>query len=179
MNIETTSSIEATLKQIKLLLLDVDGVLTDGAITYTDQGDEIKRFSVKDGLGLRLLMDAGIRVGIITGRRSRALAARCANLGIDLLYDGVKDKVTALETILDKTGILPCETAFAGDDLPDICVMKRVGLAIAVADAAGEVRQAARLVTRNRGGDGAVREVCEQILKAKGEWNDIILRFSR
>lgn len=179
MNVETPPSLEATLNQIKLMLLDVDGVLTDGAVTYTDQGHEIKRFSVKDGLGLRLLMDAGIRVGIITGRKSQALVARCSNLGINLLYDGVKNKVAALETILAKTGFNASETAFTGDDLPDICVMKRVGLAIAVADAADEVRQAARLVTRKKGGDGAVREVCELILKARGEWNDIIVRFSR
>jgi 3-deoxy-D-manno-octulosonate 8-phosphate phosphatase (KDO 8-P phosphatase) len=179
MAIETTFSLEASLKQINLLLLDVDGVLTDGAVIYTDQGDEIKQFHVKDGLGLRLLMDAGIRVGIITGRKSGALAARCDNLGIDLLYDGVKDKVAALETILDKTGFTASETAFAGDDLPDICVMKRVGLAIAVADAADEVRQAAHLVTRQKGGGGAVREICERILKARGKWNEIIIRFSR
>ncbi|ACN15873.1 KdsC [Desulforapulum autotrophicum HRM2] len=179
MNVETHPSLEAQLKQIKLLLLDVDGVLTDGAITYTDQGDEIKRFSVKDGLGLRLLMDAGIRVGIITGRKSQALTARCNNLGINLLYDGIKNKVTALETILDTTGFNASETAFAGDDLPDICVMARVGLAIAVADATDEVKQAAHLVTRKNGGGGAVREVCELILKTRGEWNDIINRFSR
>lgn len=179
MNIKTDLNIEAILKQIRLLLLDVDGVLTDGAIIYTDQGNEIKRFSVKDGLGLRLIMDAGITVGIITGRRSRALTARCHNLGIDLVYDNVKDKVAALEAILDRTGIKANETAFAGDDLPDICVMNRIGLAIAVSDAAVEVRQAALLTTEKKGGDGAIREVCELILKARGDWEGIIRRFSQ
>lgn len=179
MKIKTKSNLEAILKQIRLLLLDVDGVLTDGAIIYTDQEREIKHFSVKDGLGLRLLMDAGVTVGIITGRKSRALTARCRNLGIDLVYDNVKDKVAALEEILGKTGIGANETAFAGDDLPDICVMNRVGLALAVSDAADETRQAARLTTEKKGGQGAVREICELILKAKGEWEEIVQRFSR
>lgn len=171
--------IKQKLRQIKLLLLDVDGVLTNGAVTYTDQGHEIKSFNVKDGLGLRLLMDAGIRVGIITGRRSQALVARCENLGIDFLYDGVKDKLSILETIFEQTGIQADQTAFAGDDLPDIGVMKIVGLALAVSDAAEEVKQTAHLITTKNGGDGAVREVCELILKAQGLWNDIVTRFSK
>ncbi len=173
------SDVQEKLSALKLLLLDVDGVLTRGTVTYTDQGDEIKSFSVKDGLGLRLLMDAGIRVGIITGRRSNALVARCSNLGIDLLFDGIKDKVSALETILAQTGIPAGQTAFAGDDLPDLCVMKRVGLAITVSDASPDVKKAARIITPQRGGEGAIRQVCEDVLKAKGLWDGIVAGFSQ
>ena len=173
------NEIKKRMKEVKLLLLDVDGVLTDGTITYNAKGQEIKSFSVKDGLGLRLLMDAGIQVGIITGRSSEALAARCKNLGIDLLFDGIKDKVKALETILKETGIKAAQTAFAGDDLPDICVMKRVGLAIAVSDASPDIMGFAHIITSKKGGQGAIREVCENILKAKGLWNDICLGFSQ
>ncbi|MBI9088265.1 MAG: HAD-IIIA family hydrolase [Desulfobacterium sp.] len=173
------SDVQEKLSNLKLLLLDVDGVLTRGTVTYTDQGDEIKSFSVKDGLGLRLLMDAGIRVGIITGRRSNALVARCNNLGIDLLFDGIIDKVSALEAILAQTGITAGETAFAGDDLPDLCVMKRVGLAITVFDASPDVKKVARIITPQRGGEGAIRQVCEDVLKSKGLWDGIVARFSQ
>ena len=161
------------LAAIKLLLLDVDGVLTDGSITYTDSGEEIKQFSAKDGLGLRLLMKSGVRVGIITGRQSDALLYRCRNLGIDLVFDGVKhDKTNAFETVLKETGLTASETAFAGDDLPDIPVMKMAGVGFAVADAADEVIENSDITTLRPGGRGAVREISEQILKAKGKWRD-------
>lgn len=173
------NEIEKRMRKVKLLLLDVDGVLTNGTITYNARGEEIKEFSVKDGLGLRLLMDAGIQVGIITGRSSEALAARCKDLGIDLLFDGIKDKVKALETILKQTGIEAAQTAFAGDDLPDICVMKRVGLAITVSDASADVMGFAHIITSKKGGKGAIREVCENILKAKGLWDNILMGFSQ
>jgi len=173
------NEIEKKMRKVKLLLLDVDGVLTNGTITYNAKGKEIKSFSVKDGLGLRLLMDAGIQVGIITGRSSEALAARCKDLGIDLLFDGIKDKVKALETILKQTGIEAAQTAFAGDDLPDICVMKRVGLAITVSDASPDVMGFAHIITSKKGGKGAIREVCENILKAKGRWDNILMGFSQ
>jgi len=173
------NEIEKKMRKVKLLLLDVDGVLTNGTITYNAKGKEIKSFSVKDGLGLRLLMDAGIQVGIITGRSSEALAARCKDLGIDLLFDGIKDKVKALETILKQTGIEASQTAFAGDDLPDICVMKRVGLAITVSDASPDVMGFAHIITSKKGGKGAIREVCENILKAKGRWDNILMGFSQ
>jgi len=173
------NEIEKKMRKVKLLLLDVDGVLTNGTITYNAKGKEIKSFSVKDGLGLRLLMDAGIQVGIITGRSSEALAARCKDLGIDLLFDGIKDKVKALETILKQTGIEAAQTAFAGDDLPDICVMKRVGLAITASDASPDVMGFAHIITSKKGGKGAIREVCENILKAKGRWDNILMGFSQ
>lgn len=165
------------LKHIRLLLLDVDGVLTDGGIIYNEDGGEIKVFNAKDGLGLRLAMTAGITVGIVTGRRSKALRHRCENLGIRYLFDGVGDKVKMLPEIVAQTGIGPEQAAFVGDDLPDLPLMKRVGLAIAVADANGIVRQKADWTTRAPGGHGAVREVCEALLTAQGLWEEIIARY--
>ncbi|MBW1892424.1 MAG: HAD hydrolase family protein [Deltaproteobacteria bacterium] len=168
---------QSRLKDIRLLLLDVDGVLTDGSIIYDDQNIETKVFNVKDGLGIRLLLNAGIQVGVITGRASKALKNRCANLGIENLYDGIHDKVSALDTVLKKTGVKIGETAFIGDDLPDLSVLKKVGVSIAVRDAEETVRKHADIVTNAKGGDGAVREICEAILKAKGLWEDIIDSF--
>ena len=158
------------LSQIKLLVLDVDGVLTDGRIIYSDSGEEIKVFNVKDGFGIRLLMDAGIRVGIISGRSSSALAKRCKELGINLIYHGFSNKIQALEDILNMSSITLSHTAFMGDDILDIPVMLRVGLSIAVADASSDVLKRADMITVLKGGKGAVREVCEAILKAKGLW---------
>ena len=118
------------LKRIELLLLDVDGVLTNGDIVYHDSGTETKAFNAKDGLGIRLLRDAGIKVGIVTGRSSGALDRRCRDLGIGLVYDGVRDKVAALEDILRKTHTTTEAIAFVGDDLPDMPLMARVGLVL-------------------------------------------------
>lgn len=162
------------LSKIQLLLLDVDGVLTDGTITYTDSGSQIKQFSSRDGLGLRLLMDAGIDVGIITGRKSNALHHRCTDLKITLLFDGIRDKAAALEDICSQTGIKKQNMAFAGDDLIDLPVMKAVGTSFCVADASNDVKNHADIVTRACGGHGAVREICEMILKAKGLWQTIL-----
>jgi 3-deoxy-D-manno-octulosonate 8-phosphate phosphatase (KDO 8-P phosphatase) len=165
------------LKRIKLLLLDVDGVLTDGGIIYNDNGSETKVFNVKDGLGIRLLMKAGIHLGIVTGRRSNALYSRCKNLGIHLIYDGVRNKVDVLDELLDQTGVSAEEVAFIGDDLPDLALMKMIGLSIAVGDAHKVILDNADMVTSAKGGHGAVREACEAILKAKGLWEDILERF--
>ena len=154
--------------KIKMLLLDVDGVLTDGSIYYDYEGNEIKKFNVKDGLGLRLLMDSGIKVGIITGRKSKALSARCENLKInkDYIFDGVglADKKKAFNKILEKTSFKAKEIAYVGDDLPDIPVMEEVGFPIAVADAVKKTKDAAYYICKNKGGKGAVREVCELLL---------------
>lgn len=170
-------SITEKLKAIRLLLLDVDGVLTDGQITYTEQGYEIKSFSVRDGLGIRLAMDAGIRVGIVTARTSEAVRHRCRNLGIDLVFDGAVDKRAALETIVENTGIPAHGIAFVGDDLLDLPVMQCVGLSVAVADAHDLLLAHADMVTEKCGGRGAVREVCEDLLKAQGQWENIQSRF--
>jgi 3-deoxy-D-manno-octulosonate 8-phosphate phosphatase (KDO 8-P phosphatase) len=165
------------LKQIRLVLLDVDGVLTSGNIIYSDSGEQIKIFDVKDGLGIRLLKEAGIKVGIITGRRGKALQHRCDNLGIDLIFDGIRNKAEALDDIQAETGIPIEAMAFVGDDLPDLPAMKKVGLAVAVGDAVSLVREQAHMVTRSGGGKGAVREVSEAILKAQGLWDGLIERL--
>ena len=165
------------LKRIKLLLLDVDGVLTDGGIIYNDTGVETKVFNVKDGLGIRLLMEAGIHLGIVTGRQSNALYSRCKDLGIDLICDGVGNKIDVLDALLDQTGVSAEEVAFIGDDLPDLALMKIIGLSIAVRDAHKTILDNADMVTSAKGGHGAVREACEAILKAKGLWENILERF--
>lgn len=166
------------LSKIKLLLLDVDGVLTDGTITYTDSGEQIKSFNSKDGLGLRLLMNTGIKVGIITGRKSKALKHRCKNLGINLLFEGEINKVRALEKIIDSYKIKAKNIAFAGDDLLDISIMKKVGMAFCVADANKYVKKNSDIITTNLGGKGAVREICEIILKNQGLWDNILKQYT-
>ena len=165
---------KSKLANIELLLLDVDGVLTDGNITYSDSGEQIKSFNSKDGLGLRLLMDSGIGVGIITGRKSKALEYRCKNLGITLLFDGIKDKLKALDKITSQTGIAYKNIAFAGDDLIDLPVMQRVGVSFCVSDASLDVKNHSDIITNQKGGQAAVREICETILKAKGLWDNIL-----
>ena len=165
------------LKDIKLVILDDDGVLTNGGIIYNDNGVETKIFNVKDGLGIRLLMEAGIILCIATGRRSKALYNRCKNLGIDNIFDGVTDKAAILDLILDQSGVSASEVAFIGDDLPDLSLMKKVGISIAVADAHKTVLENADMVTSAKGGNGAVREACEAILKAQGLWENILERF--
>jgi 3-deoxy-D-manno-octulosonate 8-phosphate phosphatase (KDO 8-P phosphatase) len=169
---------ENKLNKIKLLLLDVDGVLTDGSIIYDDSGQEIKVFNVKDGLGIRLLIEAGIKVGIITGRKSEALKHRCENLGIDHIFQGVRDKSSLLDLIFKQTGSTSDETAFIGDDLLDLSIMNLVGTPIAVSDAHDSVIKKASIVTKAKGGKGAVREISEAILKAKGQWEIILKRYS-
>ena len=169
--------LQKKLKQVKLLLLDVDGVLTDGQITYTDSGEQIKSFSSKDGLGLRLLMDNHIRVGIVTGRKSNALVHRCQNLGIDLVFDGISDKAAALAIITKQTKINAQNIAFAGDDLIDLPAMIRTGVSVTVPDAPCEVKKHADMVTVASGGHGAVREICEAILKAQGVWEQLLNKY--
>ena len=169
--------IDTRLKQITLILLDVDGVLTAGQVIYNDSGQETKVFNVRDGLGIRLLIEAGLSVGIVTGRRSMALVHRCRNLGINLIKDGIRDKAAALEEILKETGVAASATAFVGDDLPDLAIMRRVGVPIAVGDAHDRVKKAAIMTTRAMGGCGAVREISERILQARGDWEPMIKRL--
>jgi len=161
---------EKRLQSIRLLLLDVDGVLTDGAIAYTEDRTETKVFNVKDGLGIRMLSQNGIETGIVTGRASSALLRRSRELGIGRVYDNVGDKGAVFETILAETGCEAAAIAFMGDDLPDLALFGKVGVSIAVADAHEAVRDRADMITAAAGGRGAVREVCDQILKARGLW---------
>ncbi|MEW5909115.1 MAG: HAD hydrolase family protein [Thermodesulfobacteriota bacterium] len=159
------------LHKIRLLALDVDGVLTDGSIIYDHHGKELKGFNVKDGLGIRLLIKAGIDVCIVSGRASEALKARCNHLGIHHVYSGIPDKALILPVILKDTDLIPEQIAFMGDDLPDIPLMNLVGLSIAVSDAHEMVRENADWITLSAGGRGAVREVSEIMLKTQGLWS--------
>jgi 3-deoxy-D-manno-octulosonate 8-phosphate phosphatase (KDO 8-P phosphatase) len=168
------TSIERRASRIKLLLMDCDGVLTDGRLWLTDEGDEQKSFNTHDGLGLSLLHRAGLKSGIITGRSSRAVARRAQELGIEFVCQGNPDKTAAFEQLLREAGVDENEVAFVGDDLPDIPIMNRAELAVAVADAVAETRSAAHYVTLAKGGRGAVREVIEIILKSQGRWHDLV-----
>lgn len=154
--------------------MDCDGVLTDGRLWLLEEEGEHKSFNTHDGLGLTLFHRAGLRSGIISGRSSPAVARRARELGVEFVRQGDSDKRQAFAEILESAGISEDEVAFIGDDLPDIPLMKRSELAVAVADATEETRLAAHFVTRTRGGHGAVREVVELILKAKGRWHDVI-----
>lgn len=174
---EETQVIERA-RRIRLLLLDVDGVLTDGTIIYDDDGVETKVFNVKDGMGIRLLRIGNIEVGIATGRTSGALVHRCRNLGITHIFQGLKDKTIVLDKIRKDIGLAEDQIAFVGDDLLDIAIMKRVGLAVAVADAHEAVIEVSHMVCTAPGGHGAVREVAEYLLKAQDQWTDILKRFS-
>jgi len=165
--------------KIKLLILDVDGVMTDGHILINDRGEEIKSFNVKDGQGLKLLTKAGIDVVIISGRRSGAVAHRAEDLGIKEVHQGVDDKETLCKKLIQQKKLKKDQVCCMGDDLPDLPMFNQAGFTIAVADAVVEVREAANLVTKNRGGNGAVREVCEWILKAQQRWPDMISSLKR
>ena len=171
-------SIERRAARIKLLLMDCDGVLTDGRIWLTDDGTDQKSFNTHDGLGLALLHRAGLRSGVISGRTSSGLEKRAGELDIEFVRQGDPDKVAAFEEILRAAGVGENEVAFVGDDLTDIPLMLRVHLAVAVADAVEEVRGAAHFVTRREGGRGAVREVIELILKSQGLWNDLLEHYT-
>jgi YrbI family 3-deoxy-D-manno-octulosonate 8-phosphate phosphatase len=163
--------------RIELLLCDVDGVLTDGAVLFDNQGIEAKAFHIRDGLGIRLWQRAGYRCGLITGRTSQIVKLRAAELGIDILRQGIEEKLPAIEEILRGLGAAPEQTCFIGDDLPDLPVIQTVGLGVAVADAAEELRQAAHYTTSVGGGRGALRECIEMILKNQGRWEDLVRRY--
>lgn len=164
-------------KRIRLLILDVDGVLTDGQLGFDGSGREIKFFHIRDGQGVRLLQQAGIKVGIVTGRRSKAVDFRARELEMDPVFQNVRDKTRTLEAILRKENLRAEQVCYVGDDLVDLAILSRVGLAVAVADAIPEAKALAHYTTRFRGGRGAVREVCEKILKTQGKWEKIVENF--
>lgn len=167
------SSIERRAGRIKLLLMDCDGVLTDGRLWLTDDGDEQKSFNVRDGLGLELWHRAGFKSGIISGRRSKALERRALGLRIEYVRQGSENKIQDFEALLTLAEVDANQVAFVGDDLNDIPVMVRAELAVAVANAAEETLAVAHFITRAAGGQGAVREVVEVILKAQGRWAEV------
>jgi 3-deoxy-D-manno-octulosonate 8-phosphate phosphatase (KDO 8-P phosphatase) len=164
-------------RDITLLLLDVDGVLTAGELYLADSGEEIKAFSTLDGQGIKLLQNAGVQVGILSGRTSALLARRAANLGIALLIQGREDKRTALEELCAAKGLHTDTMAYVGDDLPDIRVMKAVRLGFAVANAHAAVKQVAHAITDLQGGHGAVREVCDFILQAQDKYDAAVAPY--
>jgi len=155
---------------IRLLCLDVDGVMTDGGIRIDDLGTETKRFHVRDGTGIRMWLALGYHLAIITGRRGQAVRHRANELGIDLVVQGSGDKRAAFHDLLEKLNLVASQAAMLGDDLPDIPVMMLCGYPMAVADAVSEVREMAAFVTERPGGHGAVREAIEHILRARDEW---------
>jgi 3-deoxy-D-manno-octulosonate 8-phosphate phosphatase (KDO 8-P phosphatase) len=164
-------------RKVRLLLLDVDGVMTDGTLYLDNDGVEAKGFNIMDGLGIKLLRDAGIQVGIVTGRTSEVVARRARELGLNHLVQGCKDKAGAAAEILEREGLDWEVLAYVGDDLIDLGVMDRAGLAVAPPGGAPEARAAAHHVTRAAAGRGAVREVCELILKARDLWDPAVRRY--
>ncbi len=165
------------LEDIRLLLLDVDGVLTDGGIIYDANGVETKVFNVRDGHGIKMLQRHGIEVGIITGRTSAVVDIRARELGIELVYQGALKKLESYQDVKLKTGFDDSQIAYVGDDVIDVPVMRRVIFAAAPADALNEARSAAHYVTSLAGGRGAVREVCDLILKGRGLWAEVAERY--
>ena len=162
---------------IKLAVFDVDGVLTDGKLILGENGNEYKSFHVRDGHGLVMLLETGCKIAVITARSSNIVAERMASLGIKYVYQGEKDKGARLLKLIDELKLEPKQVAYVGDDVIDLPAMTKVGLPIAVADAHIEVKNFADWVTENRGGQGAVREVCELIMKAQGKFEDKIKSY--
>lgn len=173
----TPASLEAAVekaKKIKLLILDVDGVLTDGKLFFDNEGNEYKSFHARDGHGIKLLRQTGVDVAVISGRQSNMVALRMKNLGIEHVYQGHENKRCAFIEIIEKTGVTPEQAAHVGDDLLDLPIMLRVGFAIAVNDANFAVKQHADWCTTLPGGQGAVREVCDFIMQAQGSFENVL-----
>ena len=164
-------------RSIELILSDVDGVLTDGGVVYDNQGIEIKKFHIRDGLGIKLWQRAGYKFGVLTARTSHIVKVRAAELGIDIVRQGFEKKLPVAQEILRQLGLKAEQLCYIGDDLTDLPVIRHAGLGVAVADAADDVRAAASLVTRLPGGQGAVREVIETILKARSRWDDVLQNY--
>jgi len=164
--------------ELEWLLCDADGVLTDGGLYYDHRGQRLQRFNAKDGLGLKLAQRAGLKVGILSGRASKPVERRSAELKLDVCLTGIHDKQAALEEFLERHNTVPRRLAFIGDDLPDLVVLSLSGLSFAPADAVPEVRTVVHRVLEAGGGHGAVRETVEIILRARGVWEEIFSRFT-
>ncbi|MDA9909336.1 3-deoxy-manno-octulosonate-8-phosphatase KdsC [Gammaproteobacteria bacterium] len=162
---------------IKLLVLDVDGVMTDGKLYFSNNGEEIKAFNTMDGLGLKMLQNAGIKVALITGRQSEIVAVRAQNLGIKHVYQGRDDKINILEELLNTLGMEYSQVAYAGDDLPDLVCITQVKMGITVPNGHFLVKDAADAITSREGGNGAVREICDWILQAQEKFDDAVSPF--
>jgi len=171
--------LNARCQQVELILSDVDGVLTDGGVRFDNQAVESKQFHIRDGLGIKLWQRAGYRFGLITGRTSHLVKVRADEIGIEIVRQGVDDKLRAGHDILGELGLSPQRVCYLGDDLPDLPLVRAVGLGVAVADACAELRDAADYVTRTPGGRGAVRETVELILQAQGRWEGLIKKYTQ
>lgn len=164
-------------RPVSLAIFDVDGVLTDGRLHYTGAGEELKIFDVRDGHGLKMLQAGGVELAIITSRKSDAVARRAADLGIDHVYQGVEEKLSAFEALTAKLGLMPAQCSYMGDDWVDLPLLTRCGLALSVPEAPAAVRQRVHYVTSAGGGRGAVREACELIMQAQGTFEARLARF--
>ena len=173
----TKKNLQEKLKKIKMLVLDVDGVMTDGSIIMDSDGREMKNFNVRDGHGLVMIQRHGIKVAILTGRTSAVVDHRARDLKITEVYQGALNKRAVFDQMLKKNNLSPEETAFIGDDIVDIPVLKRVGFSAAVADALDVVKKPVDYITANKGGQGAVREICEMLLNAQGYWPEVAARY--
>lgn len=163
--------------KIKMLIMDVDGVLSDGGIYISEEGVESKRFNVQDGHGIKMLQRAGYRTAIISGRETKATAVRAEQLKIDYVYQKCLKKLPVFEQLLSESGLTAEEVAFVGDDTLDLPLIKRAGLGVAVANAVDELKEAADYITVKQGGNGAVREVCELLMKSTGKWAKQMERY--
>ena len=164
------TELEQKAAAVRLLALDVDGILTDGRVYYGNSGEELKAFNIKDGLGIKLLQRSGVQVAIITGRQSEIVARRARELGIEAVIQGREDKQLALQELCRQQHLTLADCAYMGDDLPDLSAIMAAGLGLTVADASASVRAAADWSSTLNGGCGAVREACEFILRARGDW---------
>jgi 3-deoxy-D-manno-octulosonate 8-phosphate phosphatase (KDO 8-P phosphatase) len=170
-------SFTAICERIELILSDVDGVMTDGGIRLVDDGRQLIVFHIRDGMGVRLWREAGKRFGIVSGRDLESVRRRASDMKLDVVRLGIDDKLPAVDAIAAELGLSRQQICYVGDDLLDLRVIQAVGMGVAVADAADEVRRAAKYTTSVRGGDGAVRELIEVILKNTGRWDDVLRRY--
>ncbi len=168
---------DSALAAVKMVVMDVDGVLTDGSVYVTPSGEEMKRFNIWDGAGIGLLHRAGIKTAIISSRSSPAVERRAAELGVGEVRQGVSDKLSAFREILSRSKVGEGEICYVGDDLNDIPILKIAGVPVAVGNARPEVKEAARVVTRARGGEGAIRELAELVIRAQGKWDGVLERL--
>jgi 3-deoxy-D-manno-octulosonate 8-phosphate phosphatase (KDO 8-P phosphatase) len=173
------SEIEQRARAVRMIVFDVDGVLTDGSLFYDNQGQEYKAFNSRDGHGIKMLRASGVETGIITGRTSQIVLHRARNLGIEHIYQGAEDKLEAFQNLLQATGLTPQQIAYMGDDVVDLPVLNRCGLAITLPDAPDEVKARSHVITLAGAGRGAAREACELIMRAQGTWGSQMALYDR
>lgn len=169
--------LEQRIQPIQLILCDVDGVLTDGSITFDNQGIESKSFNVRDGMGIKLWQNAGYKFGLLTARSSHIVKVRANELGVDLIRQGFSDKLPVARQVMEELGLTAEQVCYVGDDLTDLQLISSVGLGVAVADAVAEIKTAASHVTKTVGGKGAVRELIETMLKTQNRWDEVVNKY--